>query len=171
MDYVIREARIEDAALLVAYMQRLTGEPHNNILRDPGQWTMTESQEREFLAKRVGNPAGGIFCVADVGGQIAGVANLNRGGAIPNSLCAGLGMSVDAAFRRQGIASALMQYLLDWARAQNLVRIELRVFERNRVAIHLYEKFGFRVEGRHPCALLKQGEWIDDLTMGLILKS
>jgi RimJ/RimL family protein N-acetyltransferase len=103
---VIREARIDDAALLVAYMHRLTGEPGNNVLLDPGQWVMTVEQERDFLARRVGNPASGIFCVADAGGDIAGVANLNRGSAIPNSRVASLGMSVDAAFRRRGIASA-----------------------------------------------------------------
>jgi RimJ/RimL family protein N-acetyltransferase len=167
---IIREARIEDAASLVAYMHRLTNEPHNNILLDPGQWNMTEEQEREFLSKRVGNPTSGIFCVADLAGQIAGVANLNRGATSSRSHTAALGMSVDAAFRRRGIASALMQYLLDWALAQGLIRIELRVFERNVAAIHLYKKFRFEIEGRHSCALLKQGVWIDDLTMGLILK-
>jgi ribosomal-protein-alanine N-acetyltransferase len=131
---------------------------------------MTEEQEREFLSKRVGNPAAGIFFVADVAGQIAGVANLNRGMAIPSSRSASLGMSVDAGFRGRGIASALLQHLIDWAREQDLIRIELRVFERNSIAIHLYEKFGFRVEGRHPSVLVKQGVLIDDLTMGLILK-
>jgi hypothetical protein len=56
--FVIREARVDDAPPLVAYMHRLTGEPHNNILLDPGQWTMTEEQEREFLSKRVGRVEG-----------------------------------------------------------------------------------------------------------------
>ena len=144
--------------------------PHNNVLLDPGQWTMTLEQERKFLTKRVGNSAGGVFCVADSEGQIAGVANLNRGAAISRRQCADLGMSVDFDFRRRGVASALMHYLIDWARAQRLVRVELRVFQRNHVAIHLYERFGFQIEGHHPSAVQKQGEWLDDLTMGLLLR-
>jgi hypothetical protein len=69
MEYVIREARIDDAAALVAYMHRLTCEPLNNILLDPGQWTMTEEQEQEFISKRVKNAASGLFCVAEVAGR------------------------------------------------------------------------------------------------------
>ena len=166
----IREACIDDAAQLTTYMQRLTGEPHNNILLDPGEWCMTEQEEREFLAKRIGKPEQGIFCVAVVEDQIVGVANLNRGPANTRKYAASLGISVDNASRGKGVGSALLGHLVNWARQQNLVRIELRVFARNTTAIGLYEKFGFKLEGRHPYALLKQGVWVDDLTMGLILR-
>lgn len=171
---VLTELRIgaaeeKDAEALIAYMHRLTGEPHNNITLDPGQWTMTVEDERAFLARRNADGDKGIFAVATVGHELVGVGQLDRGSKPANRHAATLGISVDASWRRQGIATALMAYLLAWAREQGLVRIELKVFTRNAGAIQLYRKFGFVEEGRHPKACCKQGVWVDDLTMGLIL--
>lgn len=165
----IRAAQESDAEALIAYMHRLTNEPHNNITLDPGQWTMTVEDERAFLAHRNANVDNGIFAVATVGQEVVGLAQLDRGTKPSTRHAATLGISVDAAWRRQGIATALMDYLLAWAGKQALVRIELKVFARNAGAIQLYRKFGFIEEGRHPKALLKQGIWVDDLTMGLVL--
>jgi RimJ/RimL family protein N-acetyltransferase len=165
----IRPAEDKDAEALIAYMHRLTSEPHNNITLDPGQWTMTVEEERAFLAKRNVDPNKGIFAVATVGHELVGIGQLDRGAKPTIRHAATLGISVDAAWRRRGIATALMTYLLTWAREHDLVRIELKVLTRNAGAIQLYRKFGFAEEGRHPKACCKQGVWVDDLTMGLIL--
>jgi RimJ/RimL family protein N-acetyltransferase len=163
----IRPAEVADAEALIAYMHRLTNEPHNNITLDPGQWTMTVEQEREFIAKRGDSTEEGIFVVAQIAGELVGVANLNRYNKPTIRHVAMLGVSVDAKWRGKGIGAALMAYLLNWAKANGLVRVELKVFSRNTVAIRLYERFGFKIEGRHPHAALKQGQWREDFTMGL----
>jgi RimJ/RimL family protein N-acetyltransferase len=167
----IRAAEEQDAEALIAYMHRLTNEPHNNISIDPGQWTMTVDEERVFLAQRSADSDKGIFAVAKIGHELVGVGQLDRGSRPTNRHSATLGISVDASWRRQGIAKALMAYLLTWARQQDLVRIELKVFTRNVGAIELYKRNGFVEEGRHPKAFCKQGVWVDDITMGLILSS
>ena len=41
----------------------------------------------------------------------------------------------------------------------NLQRIELEVLEENSRAIHVYEKCGFRLEGKKRNAVFKQGEF------------
>jgi len=168
-DLRIRPAVPEDAEALIAYMHRLTSEPHNNISIDPGQWSMTVEDERAYIARRNANPDSGIFAVATVGDAVVGVAQWDRGSRPTNRHAAMLGLSVDAAWRRRGIATAMMHYLMAWARQHALVRLELKVFTRNTAAIHLYQKFGFREEGLHPYAFCKQGIWVDDLTMALIL--
>jgi RimJ/RimL family protein N-acetyltransferase len=167
----IRPATPDDAEQLVAYVGRVTGEPHNNVVLDPGQWTMTLDDERAFLAARSESPDRGNFVVAEVEGEVVGVGGLDRGQRPTDRHAATLGLTVDAAWRRRGIATAIMNYLIGWARHEGLVRIELKVFTRNAAAIALYERLGFAHEGRHPKAFLKQGVWVEELTMGLLLAS
>jgi RimJ/RimL family protein N-acetyltransferase len=63
-----------------------------------------------------------------------------------------------------------MQGIVDWARASGLVtRLELEVLTRNQTAIHLYERIGFQREGLRRHALLRNGEYLDELTMALLL--
>ena len=49
-------------------------------------------------------------------------------------------------------------------------RIGLHVIADNKIAVHLYEKFGFRVEGIMRDAYLgADGKYHDEIVMGLIL--
>ncbi|MFI4938463.1 MAG: GNAT family N-acetyltransferase [Candidatus Berkiellales bacterium] len=58
-----------------------------------------------------------------------------------------LGIGVLSAFRGKGIGNQLMSTALNQAKSIGLTRIELTVFEQNKTAIALYQKFGFVVEG------------------------
>jgi RimJ/RimL family protein N-acetyltransferase len=81
-----------------------------------------------------------------------------------------LGISVKQGWRDRGVGTALIRALIDWARATGIItRIELRVYARNAHAIHVYEKFGFEVEGRRRRVILEDGAYLDDLLMGLLL--
>ena len=46
-----------------------------------------------------------------------------------------------------------------------MLRIELGVYADNSRAIALYERFGFVHEGRHRGHALRDGEYVDTLTM------
>ena len=50
--------------------------------------------------------------------------------------------------RQQGVASALLEYLFDFAKEKKLSFISLEVRESNTAAISLYQKFGFKTEGK-----------------------
>src|SRR3954471_2199529 len=99
-DFLIRRAVPGDAAELNAYVRCLVDEPHNNIGRDPGQWTKTDEEEREYIEKF---SSGDALCVAEFGGLIVGMANAGRYPRATEHHCAVLGISVDARHRRQGI--------------------------------------------------------------------
>ncbi len=59
------------------------------------------------------------------------------------------GMTVLPTYRNHGIGKALLQTLVNWAKANNTIeKICLEVMEGNQGAITLYEKFGFLEEGR-----------------------
>ena len=56
-------------------------------------------------------------------------------------------IAVHPAYRNQGIASALLEQIIDYARAQKLDFITLEVRESNINAINLYTKYGFELVG------------------------
>lgn len=71
------------------------------------------------------------------------------------------------AYRRRGVGDALVAAVLDWARAEpDLVKVGLAVYADNELAIRLYEKHAFVVEGRRPREiLLDDGTYADDILM------
>lgn len=56
---------------------------------------------------------------------------------------------VNEAFRRQGIATALIRYVQDGAKKRNASSVELNVWEFNQEAIRFYEAVGFRTYRRY----------------------
>lgn len=77
-----------------------------------------------------------------------------------------LGMAVHPEAQGQGVGRALMQALCDWAdHWGQVLRIELTVYVDNARAIALYERFGFRREGRHAGYALRGGRYVDAYSM------
>ncbi|MEL6330811.1 MAG: GNAT family N-acetyltransferase, partial [Planctomycetota bacterium] len=78
-------------------------------------------------------------------------------------------MMIHERYRGVGLGRALLSRLLGWARARgDILKVELGVMHTNAGGIALYEKLGFREEGR----LLKKfrqadGSFEDDIEMGL----
>ncbi|HEY8710230.1 MAG TPA: GNAT family N-acetyltransferase, partial [Burkholderiaceae bacterium] len=78
----------------------------------------------------------------------------------------GLGISVARAAQGQGVGSALMVALCDYAdRWLGVLRIELTVYTDNEVALRLYRKFGFEIEGTFKGYALRDGVFVDALAM------
>jgi ribosomal protein S18 acetylase RimI-like enzyme len=76
------------------------------------------------------------------------------------------GLAVDPLLRRRGIGVALLEAAFDLARSRGARRITLRVLETNAGARALYERSGFRVEGRLPGEFYLAGRYVDDVLMG-----
>ena len=167
-EILIRPPTPDDARAMIAYMERLTSEPDNNIMFDPGQFNYTEERERAWIANHADSDKS-IFLLAQHDGRVIAITELARLSAPTQSHVAGLGISIDRDYRRLGLGTRLMGRLLDWARAHAIKRVELKVFARNHPAIALYAKFGFVEEGRHRMIARKQGQFLDDLTMALLL--
>ena len=56
---------------------------------------------------------------------------------------------VDEAFRRQGVASAMIGFIRDYAREEGFHRIELNMWEFNQGALAFYEAAGFTTYRRY----------------------
>jgi RimJ/RimL family protein N-acetyltransferase len=63
----------------------------------------------------------------------------------------------------------MISYLLELAKKENLHRIGLHVIADNKIAIHLYEEFGFKTEGVMRDAYFgADGKYHDEIAMGLV---
>jgi RimJ/RimL family protein N-acetyltransferase len=169
MDYVIREARPEDAEELIAYVKRISEEPGVAIVLEPGEFKLTLEQEQQFIADRAAED-NSLFLVAEAGGEIVGSLTLRGGGRRAIHHESVLGITVKKEWRGQGVGNTLMASAVDWARRSGVItRIELQVFTSNAAAIHLYQKHGFEIEGRRRRAVFREGLYHDNYVMGLLL--
>jgi RimJ/RimL family protein N-acetyltransferase len=85
------------------------------------------------------------------------------------SHCGTLGMGLIKEYRGQGIGTRLLRATLQKARQNGLERVELEVFAANGAAIRLYEREGFRVEGKKVRAARLAGAYLDVVLMARFL--
>ncbi len=73
-------------------------------------------------------------------------------------------------FQNAGLGTALTNRVLQLAQKEKMHRIELSVVAENMIALHLYEKFGFQIEGRHRDDFYGcDGKYRDTISMALLL--
>lgn len=169
MKIIIREAEPSDAEGIIAYVQRLSEEPVSNIVISPGEFTPSITDEERILSEFAASE-NSIFLIAETDGKIVGTLNCRGSTRKAIRHVVTLGMSVDQDWRGQGIGTLLMANIIEWATGTGFIkRIELMVFERNEIAIHLYRKFGFEIEAKHRRAIYRDGVYLDNLTMALLL--
>jgi L-phenylalanine/L-methionine N-acetyltransferase len=122
----------------------------------------------EMWRKRLTEPPEGFFSlVACADGEIVGQIGLQTFPLQPRRRHAGeISMAVRDDWQGKGVGTALVQAALDLAdKWLNLTRLDLNVFTDNAPAIHLYEKFGFRIEGTHVQFAFRDGKYVDTHTM------
>ena len=170
MEIRIRQATPDDAAALVAYGQRLSNETNSNVEISPGEFQYTVAEEQVILRDYM-DKGNSIFLVAESAGEIVGMLSCRGGKRIARRHTADLSISIRQDLRGQKIGTLLMTALMAWLEQNPIVtRIELVVFERNKPAIHLYEKFGFVKEGCCRRAIFRNGQYLDTLIMAYLVE-
>src|ERR1051326_3823880 len=100
--------------------------------------------------------------VAVVDGRVVGQLGLHVVETPRRRDVGGFGMAVHDDYQGRGVGSALMAAMLDLAdNWLGLRRIELEVWADNARAIHVYEKFGFEIEGTGRQYARRAGELVD----------
>jgi putative acetyltransferase len=78
----------------------------------------------------------------------------------------GIGMAVRDDYQGKGVGTALLKAALDmtdnWL---NLRRVELQVYSDNQPAVHLYQNFGFIIEGTLVGYAYRAGQFVDVYSM------
>ena len=157
----VRRATVADAEAFAAMLghpevfPQLLQMPHAN----PELW-------RTRLADNVGKPDLLLVAVT-ADGQVVGGAGLHPAGASPRRRhVMELGMQVQPAWQHQGVGTQLLQALCEYAdNWLGLLRLELVVYADNDKAQALYRRFGFVQEGVHRCHAMRDGLYVDSLSM------
>lgn len=163
----IRTAGPADAAALMRLKQQLDEET-SFMLLEPGERDPSVPK----LAARLEEVAGSgnsLVLVAEADGDLAGYLELIGGKARRNRVTTHVVIGVLARASGQGVGSGLLRAAVRWSAAHGLHRVELTVMAHNTRAIALYERMGFVTEGRARECLLVDGQFVDELTMAMLL--
>lgn len=142
---VLRRAEEGDASALLALVRAMAADGAS--LGAPGAGVAGERWAADWI--RGYGAAGRILLVAVVDGRPAGFATASAGPPPALSHVVQLGLFVEAACRRLGIGSALLDAVIRWAGlCPGVDKLQLAVLASHPAAIALYRRHGFRQEGR-----------------------
>jgi putative acetyltransferase len=161
-DLTIRAIEPEDAPALTA-LHALPGFRHGT-LRLP--YPRIEAARARIAAL----PPGDHMLAGLIGGVLVGAGGLRRLGG-RQSHVGEIGLGVHDAWTGQRVGTRLMAALIDIADNWiGLRRLQLTVNTDNHAAIALYQRAGFRQEGRLRQDVLRAGLYVDSLVMGRVVE-
>ena len=125
-----------------------------------------DTQQCHSTQKHIDGP-GKLVLVAEIPDEVIGCLSFENGQRRRIAHRGSFGISVREKWRGQGIGTAMLQTLIDWAEANPLIeKVGLSVFANNVDAIRLYKRLGFVEEGRQPREMkLGPGEYTDNVLM------
>lgn len=158
MTITIRRVTTKDAAAFA----KLMGDPavYGGLLQMPYP---TEERWAAQLAGTGAADKADLSLVGELNGEVVASAGLFAAGpALRRRHAMGLGISVAQSAQGQGVGTALMTALCDYAdNWLNTLRIELTVYTDNAVALRLYRRFGFEIEGTFKGYAMRDGRYVD----------
>jgi len=80
-----------------------------------------------------------------------------------------LGIAVHDKYQNKGVGTALLRHLLSIAKMKKLRKVWLEVFANNNIAIHIYKKVGFQIEGKLIKERFINGKYRDEYRMAILL--
>ncbi len=127
-------------------------------------------QSPDDVRKRVETTVEGLLrLVAEVDGHVVGSSTMRQGSRPRTRHVGHCGLSVHPDYWNRGVGSTLIAATVDMAdNWLNLTRIELDVYIDNATAIHLYEEFGFVIEGTKLKYAFREGEYVDTHVMARV---
>lgn len=165
----LRAATADDAPALLSFLTTITAH-EEMIARSAHDPAPSVEAERKWIASFASRNNCLLLLASGPGGEIGGLLDFEGGRRRKTRHAGEFGISVQPAWRRHGLARALLEEMLAWARAGGVVkRIGLSVFATNAAARALFESFGFTREGTRPRAYHHEGAWVDEVLMGIWL--
>ncbi|MEX2217435.1 MAG: GNAT family protein [Phycisphaerales bacterium] len=172
----LRPASEDDAETLLAFL-RAESATTDQVLTQPDEFPATADEERAKIREH--DRTGGMLMLALIapappasGPALAGVLSIRPGQRRRNAHTAEFGITIAHAWRARGLGTLMLRAMLDWAANHPTIeKVCLQVFSTNPRAMALYERLGFREEGRQPGqAQLRPGHYVDNIHMGLWVK-
>ncbi|GFZ32326.1 N-acetyltransferase [Clostridium zeae] len=167
-EVAIREAKKEDAKSIIDFYNVVGGETDflsfgkNEFIRD--------LKDYENYLEGVHKEENSIIFLAISKDKIVGIASINSNQKARTKHVGVLGIVVANSFCGLGIGNKMIDYLIQWAKANKITKkISLVTREDNIKAIELYKKFGFEVEGVLKADNYINGVYYNTLMMSLMM--
>jgi len=126
----------------------------------------------DSILKWINNIQNLIPLVAEYHSRIVGYAGIAKSPTLRKKGIADFAVYLHQDFHNVGLGTAMTGKILELARKEKVHRIGLGVVEGNKIALHLYEKFGFQIEGVSKDAFYgHDGKYHNIVQMGLILNT
>jgi ribosomal protein S18 acetylase RimI-like enzyme len=139
-----------------------------DLVAREGLWLeLTEAPPQETLEKRIRNDLSlnNAFYIACDSTEVVGWCAIIREARPHRTHRGRLVMGIHPSWRRRGLGRRLVERCIAHAEAAGIGRIELSVYGHNTIAKHLYETFGFEVEGLHRMTRVLDGRYFDTIDM------
>lgn len=169
---VIRRAKASDAPAVLEYTRALH-EGGEGVIRYPDELDESEKRIARRIRKATRGEKGvrGLELIAELDGRVVGDVSVRRYEPRRLRHIGHLGVGVRPGMQGKGLGRALMELVIEWARAQgDIRRLDLFVFADNARAIALYESLGFVREGVRVGFLREDdGTSRDDVGMAMVI--
>lgn len=164
----LREAVPSDAEDMIDYLRCIGGES-DFLTFGKDAFSMSAAEEEAYIKSF--QSSNRILLVVYVHGQLAAMGNLTVAEAPRLCHTSELSISARKSYWGTGIAQALMEQLLQFARNSKQIQvIGLTVNAENVRAIRLYQRYGFQEVGCYPRFFhLEDGRFVDAKWMNLYL--
>ncbi len=145
----------------------ITGGESDFLSTGAGEEVKKAEDEIEWLKKFEDRENPSCLLAASIDGKIVGLAEVSQLSKKSRLKHRGLlGIAIQKAHWRKGIANILMQALCDYAKSAGFEQIELEVVKGNDAAYALYQKFGFVKTGETAHGLkYEDGRYADLIFM------
>lgn len=163
----IREIQEHDAENFLSLCHRLDRESKYMLL-EPGERKATLEEQRNRIVE-IRSTQNQVVFVAEENGSLVGYLSASGGRFVRNKHSAYIVVGILEQFTSRGIGTAFFQELENWAREQQIHRLELTVMIHNQRGVGLYQKMGFAIEGIKKESLLVDGSYVDEYFMAKLM--
>ncbi|MEM2117393.1 MAG: GNAT family protein [Candidatus Bathyarchaeia archaeon] len=137
---------------------------------DAVRWGMPPYNREKLERDWFSNFQNIIAIIALYKGDIIGHMQIFKGPHVRRKGTGDLVMYLHQSFHNVGLGTAMLARLMELAKEEGLHRVGLHVVADNKIAVHLYQNFGFKIEGILKDAYFgEDGKYHDELVMGVLL--
>lgn len=161
----IRYGTEEDADNLLDLMTKLDYET-KNMLFEPGE----RSTNSDGLKNRLSiEKEEQLMLLVEDHNKLCGFLSAQRGHVNRIKHTSYIVVGLLEEIQGRGIGTKLFEKLEQWAKENQITRLELTVVETNGPAIHLYEKMGYIKEGLRRNSMIVDGSYVNEFYMSKLI--
>ena len=158
----IRKIKTGDAENLLNLLNKLDTET-TFLLYEKGERKRTIEHQKKNIQEQL--ERGVLTFVLEDNKKLVGYVFGNIFTANRKKHCMNLAIAILQEYTGKGYGTKLMNTIEKYAINNGITRLELEVSEKNKIAISLYQKIGFEVEGVKRNAFLVNGKYEDEILM------